>query len=267
MNKKKKILIAINAALELRDEKYQQTKNGLYKVLADILNELYHDVCEEHKLHSHNATRLSEPMSVIDFIESCGHLITYTKGKKVAERFRGDLIPVIEFNELREQAKKCQLYQPTEKKRTVTTEELRKARKEYNQRAIDNHFDGDEPWKHFQAGVDWIIDEPNQPPMKTLREIAMKWWNSLSTDSKVAWRDEYFPNKTQSSLTEREIEIIFKVNQPSNNISAEQFYDQKSIELNYKDFEHYIDCRECDVLQKEIIEWAEQYAKHLNQEP
>ena len=38
-----------------------------------------------------------------------------------------------------------------------TTKELREAREAYNKRAINGHFDGDEPWKHFHAGVEWML--------------------------------------------------------------------------------------------------------------
>jgi hypothetical protein len=38
-----------------------------------------------------------------------------------------------------------------------STKELREAREAYNNRAISGHFDGDEPWKHFHAGVEWML--------------------------------------------------------------------------------------------------------------
>ena len=39
-----------------------------------------------------------------------------------------------------------------------TTRELREAREAYNQQAIAGHFDGDEPWKHFHAGIEWLLN-------------------------------------------------------------------------------------------------------------
>lgn len=38
-----------------------------------------------------------------------------------------------------------------------TTEEIREACKEYDERAYFGHFAGDEPGKHFQAGVEWLL--------------------------------------------------------------------------------------------------------------
>jgi len=40
-----------------------------------------------------------------------------------------------------------------------TTEKMRKARQNYNKRAYSGHFAGDEPWKHFHAGVEWLLNE------------------------------------------------------------------------------------------------------------
>ena len=38
-----------------------------------------------------------------------------------------------------------------------TTKEIRDARKDYDKRAYAGHFAGDEPWKHFHAGVEWML--------------------------------------------------------------------------------------------------------------
>jgi len=38
-----------------------------------------------------------------------------------------------------------------------TTKEIKKAKQEYDKRAYFGHFAGDDPWKHFQAGVEWVL--------------------------------------------------------------------------------------------------------------
>lgn len=38
-----------------------------------------------------------------------------------------------------------------------STKEIREAREAYNKRAIAGHFDGDEPWRHFHAGIEWTL--------------------------------------------------------------------------------------------------------------
>lgn len=38
-----------------------------------------------------------------------------------------------------------------------TTKEIREARQDYNKRAYAGHFAGDDPWKHFHAGVEWML--------------------------------------------------------------------------------------------------------------
>jgi len=38
-----------------------------------------------------------------------------------------------------------------------TTKEIREAREAYDKRAYAGHFAGDEPWKHFHAGIEWML--------------------------------------------------------------------------------------------------------------
>lgn len=45
------------------------------------------------------------------------------------------------------------------KKLFPTNDEISKARQDYNKRAHSGHFSGNEPWYHFQAGIEWIINE------------------------------------------------------------------------------------------------------------
>lgn len=39
-----------------------------------------------------------------------------------------------------------------------STKELRKARSDYDKRAYAGHFAGDEPKRHWMAGVEWMFD-------------------------------------------------------------------------------------------------------------
>jgi len=76
------------------------------------------------------------------------------------------------------------------------------------------------------------------------REIAIKWWNSLSLDNQYAHTKVYYPKRQLSSLTGREIEEMFTATEPTKTRnqtppqSAEEWIKINDIDL---DMLHYID--------------------------
>ena len=62
-----------------------------------------------------------------------------------------------EYAKLYHESKVKKLNIPVVRLSLPSTKELREAREAYNKRAIAGHFDGDEPWKHFHAGVEWML--------------------------------------------------------------------------------------------------------------
>lgn len=53
--------------------------------------------------------------------------------------------------------------------------------------------------------------KPLPPPKYEISDqvIAMKWWNSISTDMKMMWTGQYYPGRTHNLLTGSEIEKVF----------------------------------------------------------
>ena len=72
------------------------------------------------------------------------------------------------------------------------------------------------------------------------REIAIKWWNSLSLDNQYAHTKVYYPKRQLSSLTGREIEEMFTATEPTKTrnqtppkITAEEWFKGRPEDWNW----------------------------------
>ena len=80
-----------------------------------------------------------------------------------------------------------------------------------------------QPFPQRTSGICGGAIELNYPPQpeQTDREIAMKWWSSISTDMKMMWTNEYFPARSYKLLTCSNIKHIFKDKQETESVSKE----------------------------------------------